>query len=268
MNADRVLGLLLARHQGEEWVSCRELRNGTGYSGRRTRTIDFFAMNTWPSKKYARYAYEVKVSRSDLMRELADPGKREPFLELSNEFYYAVAHGVATKDEIPEDCGLILADKGGLKVAKKAPWRNVAPPGLPFMAAFFRALHEAKPLEGLWKYEGREMTKEELLKTAGVEASYAAKQNALESARKEVRLERAQQANVRNAILAAAKTRGLPSVPFQVNEDSIGRWLDEIVGAEGVSHGQLEDATKALQRALGLLKPRVDPPGSSGPLND
>lgn len=54
-----------------EWALFFELRNGTGFSSHRgesDRYVDAFAFNTYPSKKFWRVAYEVKVSRADFLK--------------------------------------------------------------------------------------------------------------------------------------------------------------------------------------------------------
>ena len=60
--------MLRQRHLPQEWATFVELRNGTG-AIHPVRSIDFFAINTWPSKKYWRVAYEkwsIAVFRSKL----------------------------------------------------------------------------------------------------------------------------------------------------------------------------------------------------------
>ena len=49
---------------------------------------------------YPRVGYEVKVSRSDLRRELLSPGKRRRYLQLCHEFYLAVPAGLLRDDEL------------------------------------------------------------------------------------------------------------------------------------------------------------------------
>lgn len=63
--------------------------------------IDLLAISAWSSQgNYARVGYEVKVSRSDLRRELLKPGKRTSNVAWCNEFYFAVPTGLMTEDEI------------------------------------------------------------------------------------------------------------------------------------------------------------------------
>src|SRR5690242_14930449 len=60
-------------HRGR-WIFLRELRVGTGHAN--SQAIDGFLMDCYPSAGMYRSAFEVKVSRSDFMRELRQPNKR------------------------------------------------------------------------------------------------------------------------------------------------------------------------------------------------
>ena len=96
------------KHKGPEWLFLKELRFSTGYRGAYAeKRLDGFAMHYWPSHGWERTAYEVKISRSDLLRELKDPKKRRPALAVSNFFYFVTTPGLAKVDEIPPECGLI-----------------------------------------------------------------------------------------------------------------------------------------------------------------
>lgn len=65
------------------------------------RSIDLLAISAWSSQGgYARVGYEVKVSRSDLRRELLRPQKRSLNVAWCNEFYFAVPPGLLTAEEI------------------------------------------------------------------------------------------------------------------------------------------------------------------------
>ncbi len=116
------------------------------------RRIDAYALHTWPSKKLLRRAYEVKVSRSDLLRELKDPRKRQAAMALSNQFYFVVADDVkCLTSELPDETGLMRwSPTTGLRVAKEAPYRTVPDPPVAFMVALARAAQKfTLPIEDL-----------------------------------------------------------------------------------------------------------------------
>lgn len=165
MTADEVLAAVRKRHPGIEdgvpaWIFVPELRVSTGYPpggelsmvrGKRVwryppkQRLDAWAMHTWPSRRYERVAYEIKVSRSDWLRELADPEKRQVAMGLSNRFYFAVPQGMVRVVEVPEGCGLVSIIEGrGARVVVEAPWRDVEPPSLQFVAALARRLAEGE----------------------------------------------------------------------------------------------------------------------------
>ncbi len=104
------------------------------------RRIDAFALHSWPSKRMLRRAYEVKASRTDLLRELKDPKKRQAAMALSNQFYLVVADDVkCLTTELPDDVGLIRWSPDGLRVVKEPPFRKVPDPPIAFMVSLARA---------------------------------------------------------------------------------------------------------------------------------
>ncbi len=134
MNAKQVIEALRKRHgsKAREWAFFEELRAGTGYKNIRKglnpeQRFDAWAINLYPSKGHMTIVYEVKVSRSDFLHEIANPVKREQALQYSNEFYFAVPAGLVSSEEIPEECGLLYVnDDLTIKTIKKAPYRSDA----------------------------------------------------------------------------------------------------------------------------------------------
>jgi hypothetical protein len=65
------------------------------------RGIDFLAVSCWSSVgQYRRIGYEVKISRSDLRRDVLKPSKRARAVAWCNEFYFAVPAGLLKPDEL------------------------------------------------------------------------------------------------------------------------------------------------------------------------
>jgi hypothetical protein len=139
MKAEDVLGAMRKRHDppGREWAFFDELRAGTGYTPiwkhdpkyhdifNPEQRYDAWAINLFPSKKYLRVAYEIKVDRSDFLHEIQNPKKRKQALEVSNQYYFATPKGLVDESEIPEECGLIeVSEKGNSRVKIKAPFRE------------------------------------------------------------------------------------------------------------------------------------------------
>lgn len=117
----------LRRHHGrgslaEEWAFLVELNVATGGEAQR---IDALACNLWRSGRYERIAYEVKVSRSDLLRELARPSKRAAALALAHRWVLATPVGLVRDGELPAGAGLVEVDARGVH------WRAKGTPSEP-----------------------------------------------------------------------------------------------------------------------------------------
>lgn len=158
VDAREVFSILQRHHAAKDgWALFRELRVGAGYTGylnsdpinRYDQSIDAWAMATWPSQKFRRVAYEIKVSRTDWVREVTHPRKREAAMALSNQFYFICPAGVIHDDEIPEGCGLVVVTAASktLWFSKQAPFREAAPLPMSFVAMILRRACAAEPRE-------------------------------------------------------------------------------------------------------------------------
>lgn len=163
----RVLRHLQELHKAPEWASWAELANGTG--SHKSRSIDLFALNCYPSKRFMAVAYEIKVSRADFRRELDDPTKRAPWEAVAMETWFAAPAGVIPAAEVPDGWGLIeLRDTGTWARTIRARQRE-QPTSWPveFVAAVARRASDPAP-EPLAAYEvlGRKVTIEHLKRLA------------------------------------------------------------------------------------------------------
>jgi hypothetical protein len=91
--------------------------------------------------------HEIKVQRSDLLSDLRSAAKRAAYLQLSSECWYVIRAGIARPDEIPPECGVLVATETTLDVARAAPKRAMK---MPF--GLWMALARATPLQG-WRLE-------------------------------------------------------------------------------------------------------------------
>ncbi|MDP3821565.1 MAG: hypothetical protein Q8R33_08830 [Burkholderiales bacterium] len=91
--------------------------------------------------------HEIKVQRSDLLSDLRSASKRAAYLQLSSECWYVIRAGIARPDEIPPECGVLVATDAALDVARPAPKRAMQ---MPF--GLWMALARATPLQG-WRLE-------------------------------------------------------------------------------------------------------------------
>jgi hypothetical protein len=105
------------------------------------RTADFVAMDLWPSRGLALHGHEVKVSRSDWLRELAEPEKAAEFIPYMNYWWAVVAGPRIVRDgELPEGWGLMVMRGGVLAVAAQAPRRDALPLTPSRLGALLRAV--------------------------------------------------------------------------------------------------------------------------------
>lgn len=95
-----------------------QVRNGTGFE-RAPRTADMLVVSTWPSRGLYADGVEIKVSRSDLKRELQDPAKAEEIAQYCRMWWLAGPEGLFDKDEIPEAWGVIEVGAKGAKITKR-----------------------------------------------------------------------------------------------------------------------------------------------------
>lgn len=106
-------GLALRAHCEGAWRGCRP---------------DVYSLRNTTTARHARpLIHEVKVSRADLLADLADPSKRSAYQALSSEFFYVMPAGLAGLSEVPFDCGVMYATGSRLVVARPAEYRQVTP---------------------------------------------------------------------------------------------------------------------------------------------
>ena len=67
--------------------------------------------------------HEIKVRRADLQSDLRHTRKREAYLALGSQCWYVLKAGIADPDEVPPECGVLVAHGQGLEVARPAPRR-------------------------------------------------------------------------------------------------------------------------------------------------
>jgi hypothetical protein len=127
MLLDRLRARYSVNHgNGPEWVFMEHVADQTGFANRR---IDGMAVHLWRSRHHEVHAFEVKVSRGDFRRELADMSKSEVWTSWVEHFWIVAPHGVLTKADIPDQWGLLVTRGSGLAVAKRAPRLRPKPAG-------------------------------------------------------------------------------------------------------------------------------------------
>jgi hypothetical protein len=86
--------------------------------------------------------HEIKVRRADLLSDLRKAAKREAYRALSSQCWYVLAEGIGGPDDVPADCGVMVASAATMAVARPAPRRAMK---LPFMTWMSLARATAEP---------------------------------------------------------------------------------------------------------------------------
>lgn len=146
--AARVLRALALRHDlARGWIFFPEAPTG----------IDAFAVNCYASQRNERVGYEIKVSRSDFLKELRSPEKTKRSAAYCNRFYFACPSppDVIKPKEVPDPYGLVyVSAKGRSRIVKRATWVDQAP-GWRFVGLLLRRLAQMEGHDGTADTEDR-----------------------------------------------------------------------------------------------------------------
>jgi hypothetical protein len=93
-----------------EYAFLAQVRNAAGFDAK--RTFDAVAIGLWPSRGHDIHVIEIKVSRSDWLRELAKPDKAEDASKVADRFSVAAPRGVVDIGEVPATWGYIEVSGG------------------------------------------------------------------------------------------------------------------------------------------------------------
>lgn len=135
---------------GARYAVAEGVRSHASFDAR--RTADFVAMDLWKTGKLDLHGHEVKVSRSDWLRELKDPSKAAEFIPYMNRWWLVIADAAMVRPgELPDGWGLMELDRPGdrwhpLRVVKHAPRREALPLPPTRLAPLLRAVAQtARP---------------------------------------------------------------------------------------------------------------------------
>jgi hypothetical protein len=132
-----LISRLVARFGNPEWAFFEQLSNATGGGG--SRTADALAMNMWRSRGLEVHGFEVKVSRSDWLRERKMPEKADEIAIYCDRWWLVVADAsLIHPGELPPAWGLLGPRGDGLVVLVEAPKLSPQPLDRAFVAAILR----------------------------------------------------------------------------------------------------------------------------------
>lgn len=108
-------------------------------AGRRNRSADAVAMNTWPSRGLEVHGIEIKSYRSDWIKELKNPAKAENIFQYCDRWWIcAAAEDVVKENEVPETWGFLLVKNGRIYTIKEAPKLSPQPLTKTFIASMLK----------------------------------------------------------------------------------------------------------------------------------
>ena len=116
-----------------------QVRNGTGTARKTARTADAIVVSCWPSRGLWIGGIEIKVTKSDFRKEIAEPEKAESISRFCKHWWIASPPGVVPKSELPENWGLIECTATMAKDVVAAATLDCVPPDMLFVASVLRA---------------------------------------------------------------------------------------------------------------------------------
>lgn len=136
---------LRKRYAAPEWAYFTEVGDGTGYETK--RHADGLALNLWPSRGMELHGFEIKVSRNDFRREIANPAKAESIARYCDRWWVVAPESVGiVPSELPPTWGLLrLKPDGKWKVDVEAPKLEAVPLTKHFIAAVMRRASMEEP---------------------------------------------------------------------------------------------------------------------------
>src|SRR5690606_35500940 len=87
------------KYGGQEWACLFNVANGTGMNC--NRRADAIAMSLWPSRGLTLHGHEIKVARSDWLREIQDVSKAEAFAKHCHYWWIVAPKCTVKLEELP-----------------------------------------------------------------------------------------------------------------------------------------------------------------------
>jgi hypothetical protein len=144
LSTAEVRAALRERFKAPEYAYFDEVRDGTG--GHFLGTADALAMSVWPSRGLVLIGMEIKVSRSDWLRELKNPRKNERIQLQCDRWYLVVGDAkVLGAGELPTNWGLMVPRGKGLVIQKEAPQLEARPLSRELLASILRRAADVQP---------------------------------------------------------------------------------------------------------------------------
>lgn len=243
LSTSQMLARIRARHADSGFAVLTEVGDATGV--KHTRWADALVMNLWPSRGLELHGYEVKVSRSDWLKELREPSKAEAIARYCDRWWIAVGDAsIAKTDELPRGWGLLVPKADGLRVAKQASLLKPKPVTREFLAAIFRRCTE----------QSADVEREQKIRNDGWEQG-------TRDAKRDVARELSNYADLKRAISKFEEVSGV-KIRDTWRIESIGKAVETVLNGEHKPHiwhlAQLSDAMNRIQKILEPFIPEIE----------
>lgn len=144
VGTDGLVKMMRERYPAPDWALFLEVPRSTGFSST-AGYCDAVAMSLYPSRGLELNGFELKVSRSDWRKELAQPAKAETLFGYCDRWWVVFGDKTIPMDgEVPVTWGILAPRADGkLGVVKQAPELTPKPMDRGLVAALVRRAHQA-----------------------------------------------------------------------------------------------------------------------------
>ncbi|GAI18718.1 unnamed protein product, partial [marine sediment metagenome] len=113
---EQVLQALRNKYPSDAYAFLTQVGNATGFIC--NRWADAIAMSLWPSRGLEIIGFEIKVSRSDWVKELKKPDKADTIANYCDSWYLVLGdESILRLGELPMEWGLMVPQtKNNLKI--------------------------------------------------------------------------------------------------------------------------------------------------------
>lgn len=137
IDAVKLRALLRRKYPADQYAMLYEVRDAAGFSAK--RSADVMLIGLWPSRGNMVEGMEVKISRSDWLRELKKPEKAEAFFEFCDRWWVIAANpDIVKRTELPPTWGLMVPRGNGLGILVEAPILKPTPVDRSLLAAMLK----------------------------------------------------------------------------------------------------------------------------------
>lgn len=140
-DAYELRAMLAEKYKSPEYAFLQEVGSGTGANS--GRYADAMAMSLWPSRGLHLMGFEIKVSRTDWLKEKEMPEKADAIARYCDFWYLVVGSTeIVQNGELPPTWGFIAPRGDKLVVSKEAQQLTPQPMDRKFLAALLRRASE------------------------------------------------------------------------------------------------------------------------------